>query len=249
MEMDDIQFESLKEKKLFKKMRGIIRRDLAKQVAYVRGQDKEGRAVLIMHSRTEAETSEEDFALTQIYLMERAIAATEFGSGGREEMITAVFDFCTFRSSLAPSKESIKRLASVLQTCYSERLKKLIITDPPFWMRALWGIIKPFLHPVTAAKFIVVSGDKKKQAVISELMSEDQAMPFLLPSGKLTDEVDLVIYLKDVPFCRGYDRAFCPQFDGASLKLTRVSTASSSSSSDDGSDQGVFTLGPSMAEI
>ena len=187
------------------KYRSRIEADAAKQLAYVRGCDRDGRALLVVHPRTSADTVDEDFILTQIYLVERAIAATEDSSLGRIEKISAVFDFGAFQSSLAPSLNAVKAVCGILQNRYSERLQKLIVTDPPFWMRTMWGIVKPFLDPVTSAKFIVASGSKRKQLIVSEVIDESQAMPFLIPTGKLTDDVDCGLFLGVVPFQCGYD--------------------------------------------
>ena len=140
-----------------------------------------------------------------IYLMERAIAATEFVSKGVQEKIVVVLDFGSFKASLSPPMSAVKAIASILQTKYSERLKGMIIIDPPLWMRTAYGVIKPFLDPTTKAKFLIASGDKKKLEAVSGYVEPAQAMPWLLPSGKLGTEVDLEHFLKTVPFHCLYD--------------------------------------------
>jgi hypothetical protein len=144
-----LEYESDEEAELACRIRHQIKNDLTKQKAYVRGRDKEGRALLIMHPRTRADTVEEEFVTTMIYLMERAMAFTEYDSEGAKEKISAVFDFASFKSSLAPSTDAIKRVAGILQTSYSERLQKLVIVDPPFWMRTgAWGHRKPLIDSI-----------------------------------------------------------------------------------------------------
>jgi hypothetical protein len=189
------------------KLRSQIVDDVNKQPAFVRGTDKSGRALLLLRDRTAKVTIDEEFIVTQIFIMERAIAATEYASRGVEEKILVVLDFGSFKSSLAPPLSAVKAVASILQSKYSERLKNLIVIDPPFWMRTMYGMIKPFLDPTTKAKFIVASGDKKKQEVIAELVDPAQAMPWMLPSGKLVEEVDLEHYVQVVPFHCLYDEA------------------------------------------
>lgn len=201
---DGIEFDNDDDQEQADKIRKEVKSDLFKQKVYVRGIDKQGRALMIMHSREHEGTIDEEFIVAQIYMMERAIACTEFISAGAEEKITVVFELYTFKSSLAPSWGAIKQMASILQNCYSERLKGLIIIDPPLWARTMYGLLKPFLDPVTRAKFLVATGDKKKLQIVGEAISEDQAMPFLLPSGKLTDEVDMDRFLEVVPFHCGY---------------------------------------------
>jgi len=206
--MDGVEYDTEEDEIRAEEIGAAIAGEVAMQPAYVRGCDKERRALLILHSRTCQNTDEDAFVLAQIYLMERAIAASEFGSEGRVEKITGVFDFGTFQSSLAPPLNAVKAVCSILQNRYSERLQKLIIIDPPFWMRTMFGLLKPFLDPVTSAKFIVATGQKRKQDVVAELVDEDQAMPFLLPSGKLNDEVDLGVFTRHVPFHCGYDKSY-----------------------------------------
>ena len=98
-------------------------------------------------------------------MMERAIACTEFISAGAEEKITVMFELYTFKSSLAPTWGAIKQMASILQNCYSERLKGLIIIDPPLWARTMYGLLKPFLDP----------GEKDKDDVVER---EDVSLAF-----------------------------------------------------------------------
>jgi len=219
MEEGTVEYDNDDELLLAHKYRYLINNDLSKQSAYVRGRDKDGRALLIVHPRTQTGTDDDEFVLSQLYLMERAIAVTEYESVGRIEKITAVFDFNNFQSSLAPNFEAVKSVSGILQNRYSERLQKLVITDPPFWMRAAYGVLKPFLDPVTSAKFIMVSGSKRKQQVIADLIDEDQAMPFLLPSGKLIDKVDDRVFIQHVPFYRGYDRRYGEQQQKSEMRI------------------------------
>lgn len=204
---EGIQFDNEDDAKAAGKLRTQIENDFKKQASYIRGSDKTGRALLIERARTETDTQDDEFVASQIYLMERAIAATEFVSKGRQEKIVVVLDFGSFKSSLAPTLAAVKAVASILQTKYSERLKNLVVIDPPFWMRTMFGMIKPFLDPVTKAKFIVVTGDAKKLEVLTELIDADQAMPFMVPNGKLVEEVDLDRFTKVVPFHCLYDQA------------------------------------------
>lgn len=199
------EFENEDESQFVEKLRGMIKNDLAKQSVCVRGKDKLGHALLVMRSRTSKDTNDEEFVETLVYIMERAIAATEYISRGKQEKILVVLDFGTFSRALSPPMSGIKQIASILQTKYSERLKNLVIIDPPFWMRTIYGILKPFLDPHTKAKFIVATGNKKKLEVISAHIEPEQAAPWLMPDGKLEEEVDLDRFMKVIPFHCLYD--------------------------------------------
>lgn len=234
--MYGVEYESDAEASLADQIRHKISSDLMKQKAYVRGRDKDGRALLIMHPRTCADTVEDEFVTTMIYLMERAIAFTEFDSAGRIEKISAVFDFAAFNSSLAPSTDAIKRVTSILQNSYSERLQKLVIVDPPFWMRTAWGILKPFLHPVTRAKIVMASGQKSKLTIVGGIIDESEAMPFLLPTGHLCDEVEIDVFTKNVPFQIGYDRRHADWNPDISKATDGSITSEESELTQDGAD-------------
>jgi CRAL/TRIO domain len=206
---DIVELDNDEDRAKVQELRRLIEADLAKQQAYCRGHDKDGLAIMIQRSRTAKDKDldnggEDGFVATVLYTMERAIAVTESHSVGQLEKIMVVLDFKTFKSSLAPSWNAIKRVATILQNRYPERLKKLVVIDPPFWMRTMYSLLSPFLDPETKAKFVVVSGDAKKQSILSEFVDVDNAMPFLLPNGKLVDPVDIACYLNKVPFCQAY---------------------------------------------
>jgi hypothetical protein len=186
------------------KMASHIKDDLGRQKGYVHGHDKEGRAVLVIRSRQVAVADDEAFVLSVLYSMERAIASTEYYTGGVQEKIIVVLDFGQFSSSLSPSMSAVQTVAKILQNRYTERLFKMVIIDPPFWMRTMYLMIKPFLDPVTTAKFILAAGDRAKHSAVSVLIDTDQAMSFMLPEGKLCNDVDMDHFLYRTPFQLGY---------------------------------------------
>jgi hypothetical protein len=200
-----VDFDTEEDSHEAERIRVAISNELGRQEAFVRGTDKQGRAMAIIRPRTEAVENDDDFILTQVYNVERAIAASEYGSAGTQEMICVVFDFASFKHQVAPSVGVVKELVSILESSYSDRLKILIITDPPFWMRTVWGVVKPFVHPDTREKLVMAHGDHEKADIVGNLIEEDQAMPFLHPSGKLSDDVCVERFVKEVPFFCLYD--------------------------------------------
>lgn len=186
------------------KLRAAIASDLQKQACFVRGTDRDGRTLLIVLSRLVAGTDDEEFLTTQVYLLERAIAATEHTTKGAQEKVVVVLNFGEFSASLAPSWDATKTLVSVLQKHYPERLHKLVVIDPPFWMRTAYCLLTPFLNEETMEKFILACGDDREK-IIGRYIDEDQAMPFMLLNGKLSMPVDLHRFQRAVPFCRCYD--------------------------------------------
>eukprot|EP00522_Entomoneis_paludosa_P014801 CAMPEP_0172450110 /NCGR_PEP_ID=MMETSP1065-20121228/8598_1 /TAXON_ID=265537 /ORGANISM="Amphiprora paludosa, Strain CCMP125" /LENGTH=321 /DNA_ID=CAMNT_0013201883 /DNA_START=118 /DNA_END=1083 /DNA_ORIENTATION=+ len=202
--MESIEYDSEEDEKLAKKMRSMIELDLKDQICVVRGHDKEKLAILTIFARTAKGNSDEAFLFVMLYAMERATAATEFLSLGANEKLMVVLDFGSFKASSAPSWNASKAVAMVLQHHFPERLRRLLILDPPFWLRTMYAMVSPFLDPLTKAKFQVCSGERQKRKVIAEFVDADQAMPFMLPDGKLVGDVVVPHYTRNVPFHEGY---------------------------------------------
>ena len=203
---DDIEIENDHDRTKMEKMQAFIRDDLTRQKGYIHGHDKEGRAILIVRSRELAVADDEAFIMAILYLMERAIASTERFTEGRQEKIIVVLDFGNFSSYLSPSFTAVKTVAKILQYRYTERLFKMVIIDPPFWMRSMYAMVSPFLNPLTTAKFILAAGDRAKHDALAGLIDAEQAMPFMLPEGKLVEKVDLDKFL-ETPLQLGYGEA------------------------------------------
>jgi len=203
--MDFIEYETEEEAEEAENLKSAILSDQIKQNSFVRGHEKGGRSIIILRSRSAADTDEEEFITSTIHTMERAIAVTEHDTNSKQEKVMVVLDFGEFKSSLSPSLHSAKRMSAILQNHYPERLYKLIVIDPPFWMRTMYNLLKPFLDPETKKKFMMATGDKQKENMFKELVDDAQAMPFMIPSGKLTDPVDIEHFLKVVPFHCPYD--------------------------------------------
>lgn len=200
------QYGNEEEKELANEYQAHIRHDLSKQKVVVRGMDKESRAIIIVFPRTCPEAISEDcFINTQLYMIERAIACTEVLSEGREDQIVVVLDFGSLKSSCNPPVKSVRELIWILQNHYPQRLRNLVIVNAPLWMRGFYSVLSPFVDSYTKTKFrIAKKGDKQ---AIQDIIDSDQAMPFLLPNGKLCAHVDTDHFIHNVPFQCLYDEA------------------------------------------
>lgn len=201
--MSNIEYDSEDDQKLAEQIRAMIDEDIKKQICVVRGHDKENLAILTIFARTVKGDNEDAFLYLILYAMERATAITEFLSMGINEKLMVVLDFGSFKASLAPP--GTKGVALVLQHNYPERLRRLVILDPPLWMRTLYGIISPFLDPVTKKKFQVCSGERQKRKVMAEFVEPEQAMPFMIAGGNLVGDVKVDHFTQQVPFHLLYD--------------------------------------------
>jgi hypothetical protein len=172
------------------------------------GVDKRhSRTIVYKSPRTlHTEGADEAFFLTQLYTAERAIAMSEFRQNqrgdccdepSRDDKLCVIFNFRDYSSRNSPSKSILVSLIKVLQTCYPERLGVLLVLDPPFWMRALFNLVWPFLSRATAEK-IDLSGD-----TLSELLegaSEGEKLHDMIHRSKAAP-IDLDEYTQKPFYC------------------------------------------------
>lgn len=155
---EEFAYENEEDAALAQEYREKIESDLAKQALVVRGRDTEDRPVVVVEGRTVSGTDADAFVLARVYLTERAMATAEILSRGRNEKVVAILDYEGYQSKYAPGFAAIKQAVVVLQGKYPERLKRMIVLEPPFWARTLYNIIYPFLSKDTRQKFVMVSG-------------------------------------------------------------------------------------------
>ena len=140
------------EKEFLLRSESLIEAELQRQTMYVRGQDRDNRAILHRSYRTSAESDQESYVLAMIYMAERAFACSEALTKGREEKIMCVFDYSGYSSWNSPPIETTKTSILLVQKNYPERAKKIVVLDAPFWMRGFYSIISLFLAEVTREK-------------------------------------------------------------------------------------------------
>jgi hypothetical protein len=138
-------------------MRQYVESDMAKQPVIMKGADGQSRAVLFKFPRRSGGTTEKEYLTTQLYIAERANAVIEYVSQGRQETMVAIFDFSEMRSGYSPNLQWQISAIRVVQLLYPERLHKLVLLEPPFWMRGLFISIRPFLSKATANKIQIIS--------------------------------------------------------------------------------------------
>ena len=131
----------------------------SKQAFFVRGHDRDFRAVAIKMGRQSPETNHEAYVTTQLYIAERVIACSEFLSKGTQEKVLAVMDFEGYSSSNAPPMMTLKDAISLMQSNYPERLKTAMITEPPFWMKGLYNLLYPLMSTDTRDKIQMAYGE------------------------------------------------------------------------------------------
>jgi 16S rRNA G966 N2-methylase RsmD len=97
----------------------------------------------------------------KIYTAARAIATTEYISRREREKLFVIFPFESYLSSNSVSIAAMEKSKRILQRLYPDRLEKLVILDPPFWMRAIVALLSPLVKVslATRKKMKLVSGE------------------------------------------------------------------------------------------
>jgi hypothetical protein len=80
-------------------------------------------------------------------------------------------------------------LVKLLQSCYPERLGVLMVIDPPFWMRAVFNLVWPFLSTSTREKIKMSSED------LHDLLGGDDKFEKMMGVAPNSPE-DLIDYLQ-----------------------------------------------------
>jgi hypothetical protein len=166
---EDYSSSSSSDSDLAAQYKNLVVQDLQRQpMVVLQCVDKFSRAIVYKPPRSSnPSASDHAFIITQLYTAERAIATTEFHSAGKVEKLSLIFNFENYSSRNSPSSSTVITLVKVLQTCYPERLGVLCVLSPPFWMRAFFNLVWPFLSKTTTEKI------KLSREAISELVGED----------------------------------------------------------------------------
>ena len=139
------------------KLRNSIYNDMTRQPVIMKGHDNKNRAILYKGPRLKSGVSEEEYLTTQLYVAERASACSEFVSLGQREKMVAVFDFSSSKSAHSPPMKWQLSAIRKVQHLYPERLHKLILLEPPFWMRGIFLSLRAFLPKSTQDKIQLVN--------------------------------------------------------------------------------------------
>jgi hypothetical protein len=201
--LEDFEYDDSDDSILASKRRSRITDQMNIQTIVVRGHDKDKNGIILALPRKQSSGDDIDgFLDFLMYTIERVAASTEAVSKGHSDRLVAIVDA---KNSSAPSAKASMAAINILQSHYPGRLTNLVILDPPYFLVALYNVVKPFLDPDTRSKFLVVKGAKQRESSLSVLLDASQATPNLLQNGKLGPTVDGQRFLNDVPFHCLYD--------------------------------------------
>ncbi|KNE71893.1 hypothetical protein AMAG_16321 [Allomyces macrogynus ATCC 38327] len=137
----------------------------------VHGCTRGGHPILFLRPRHENSRDEDAQLRYCVFNLELVIRVMPAGV----EKLAIVIDFAGMAMSKNPSLSMSRRFATILQAHYPERLYKAFMVQPPWFFAAAWKLVQPFIHPVTRAKVVFVTGDTVATPLASRAASPDRA--------------------------------------------------------------------------
>ena len=148
-------------------MAAIISKENETGKIYVRGYDKDGRALMYMRPGRENTVGQEQNNMRHlVFQLEKAIACSRKHDMGK---ICLVIDYDGFTLRNAPPFSASRRTLEILQHHYPERMYRAYVCNPPFLFRSFWALIKPFVDPVTKQKICFCSGKAGMAQIVDDV--------------------------------------------------------------------------------
>jgi hypothetical protein len=145
------------------------------------------------------------YSAYHFYMVERALAATERNTDGKEEKVCVVFEYSQYELKNTIPLKLCKRFLLDLRDHYPERLQHIFLLDTPVLFRAFWMLVKVFVDQDTKAKVVFMTGEEAKRKGMSKAIAEDQAMPFMFPNGKKRRPINNEEFFEKIPFDHIFD--------------------------------------------
>mmetsp|Transcript_29195 Transcript_29195/g.79011 ORF Transcript_29195/g.79011 Transcript_29195/m.79011 type:complete len:400 (-) Transcript_29195:328-1527(-) len=144
----------------------ILRKENETGKIYVRGYDKDGRAMMYMRPGRENTMHEDNNIHHLVFQIEKAVKCSQKNGHGK---ICLVIDYEGFHISKTPPMSTTKRTLDILQRHFCERMYRAYICNPPFVFRSFYAVIKPFVDPVTKEKICWCVGQKGMDQVVEDV--------------------------------------------------------------------------------
>lgn len=172
---------------------------------YVCGYDKCGRAIYTIYAARTKDFDPDWFLKESLYNFERALACTERESGGVEQSITVIGNYTGFQKKHSAPMSISHEFMNCLRQNYPGRVKHVYLLNTPTSFHFFWAILKPFIGTDTRKKITFISNDRQREEHFSELLTVDQAAPWMLEGGHKNKEFDVIAYLEQTPFDEAFD--------------------------------------------
>lgn len=184
-------------------MTPIIEKENETSKLYVRGYDKDGRALLYMRPSKENTADSVNQMRHLVWNLEKAIACS--AKNGRSK-VCIVIDYDGFKLKHSPPLSTSRYTLDILQKHYPERMHRAYICNPPFVFRTFWTLIRPFIDPVTKEKICFCHGKAGMDKIAADV-GDDNRVKYLEKCAGGTAELRPIQsqeYLS-LPFSVGFD--------------------------------------------
>ena len=166
-------------------LRDTFREEAKTGKLYVRGHDREGRAIQYMapgRENTKDETNQMKFL---VYTLERAVACTAAAQARRrrvgirdtinagEEKICIIINFDQWTLRKSPPMSTTLYTLEILQKHYCERLHRAYVFNPPKFFVYFWNLIHRFVDPVTKDKIQFCTGAEGLKTIERDINLEN----------------------------------------------------------------------------
>lgn len=131
------------------------------------GFDNDGRPILYLIPRHENTKSSDRQIRYVVWGLERTLDILPPG----QTKVTLAIDFFNSTQATNPNMATSRKVLSILQNHYVERLGSALCIRPPWWMNAFYTAIQPFVDPVTKQK-VKWNTDLKEFVPPSHLLKE-----------------------------------------------------------------------------
>jgi len=150
----------------------ILRKESETGKIYVRGYDKDGRAMMYMRPGNENTMHETNNMRNLVFQIEKAVACSNKNGHGK---ICLVIDYEGFSITKTPSMSASKNTLTILQQHFCERMYRVYICNPPFVFRSFYAMIKPFVDPVTKQKICWAVGKNGMEQIVNDVGGKEKA--------------------------------------------------------------------------
>lgn len=135
--------------------------DLQSGRMYVSGHDTAGRPVLVIRKRADRmePTNTDGYLRFLVFSLESAARAMQ---GGAEQWVW-IMDMAGYSRANSPPLSVSLATLRIFANQYPERLHRVYFVDAPPVFSLLFGALKPFIDPVTAAKIAFLKSAELKQ--------------------------------------------------------------------------------------
>jgi hypothetical protein len=117
------------------------------------GYDRKGRPIVSMIARRHDKNDRDISEVCNLIIHTLETATHRSRSRLNDEKIVILFDMSGFSTSVM-DYEAVKVLINILLKNYPDILAASFIVNSPLLFKACWGIISPWLDPITAAKCV-----------------------------------------------------------------------------------------------